>query len=132
MNPCKAISKVSVYNLIWPKILSWLFNLSGGPSEKIGILAGDRIIAVNDTAIAGVKMSTDEVMRRLKGPKGSLVNLTVLRRGVNEPLKFKVKRDRIPLYSLDASYIIQDKIGYIRINRFASTTAEEFAKAQKS
>ena len=83
--------------------------VSGGPSEKIGVLAGDRIIAVNDTAIAGVKMSTDEVMRRLKGPKGSVVNLTVLRRGVNELLKFKVKRDRIPLYSLDASYMIQDK-----------------------
>ena len=105
--------------------------VSGGPPEKIGILAGDRIVAVNDTAIAGVKMSTDEVMRRLKGPKGSLVYLTVLRRGVNELLKFKVKRDRIPLYSLDASYILQDKIGYIRVNRFASTTAEEFAKALK-
>ena len=105
--------------------------VSGGPSEKIGILAGDRIIAVNDTAIAGVKMSTDEVMRRLKGPKGSIVNLTVLRRGIKDLLSFKVKRDRIPLYSLDASYMIQDKIGYIRINRFASTTADEFTKAFK-
>lgn len=105
--------------------------VSGGPSEKIGILAGDRIIAVNDTAIAGVKMNTDEVMRRLKGPKGTTVNLKVLRRGVPDLLNFTVKRDRIPLYSLDASYIIKDKIGYIRISRFASTTADEFIKALK-
>lgn len=105
--------------------------VSGGPSEKIGILAGDRIIAVNDTAIAGVKMSTDEVMRRLKGPKGTTVNLKILRRGVKDLLYFTVKRDRIPLYSLDAHYMIQDKIGYVRINRFASTTADEFANALK-
>jgi len=103
--------------------------VSGGPSERVGILAGDRIVTVNDTVIAGVKMSTDEIMRRLRGPKGSIVHLKVLRRGVKDLLGFTVKRDRIPLYSLDASYMIQDKIGYVRISRFASTTAEEFSKA---
>lgn len=103
--------------------------VSNGPSEKVGILAGDRIVAVNDTAIAGVKMSTEDIMSRLRGPKGSKVNLSIVRRGVGEPLVFTVKRDKIPIYSLDASYIIQPKVGYIRINRFGATTAEEFKKA---
>lgn len=105
--------------------------VSGGPSEKVGILAGDRIVAVNDTAIAGVKMSTEEIMKRLRGPKGSKVDLTIVRRGVQDPLIFNVKRDKIPILSLDASYMIQPKIGYIRINRFGATTAEEFRKAMK-
>jgi carboxyl-terminal processing protease len=103
--------------------------VSNGPSEKVGILAGDRIVAVNDTAIAGVKMSTKEIMGRLRGPKDSSVNLTVVRRGVADPIVFTVKRDKIPIYSLDASYIIQPKIGYIRVNRFGATTFEEFKKA---
>lgn len=105
--------------------------VSNGPSEKTGILAGDRIIAVNDTVIAGVKMSTEDIMRRLRGPKDSKVNLTILRRGVKEPLLFNVKRDKIPIFSLDAAYIIQPKIGYIRINRFGATTAQEFLKSLK-
>ena len=103
--------------------------VSGGPSEKAGILAGDRIVMVEDTLIAGVKMSTEDIMRRLRGPKDSKVNLKILRRGVKELLPFTVKRDKIPVYSLDASYMIKDKIGYIRINRFAATTHEEFKKA---
>ena len=105
--------------------------VSNGPSEKVGILAGDRIIAVNDSAIAGVKMSTEDIMKRLRGPKGSKVNLTIVRRGVQDPLVFTVKRDKIPILSLDASYMIQPKIGYIRVNRFGATTAEEFKKAMK-
>ena len=105
--------------------------VSNGPSEKVGILAGDRIIAVNDSAIAGVKMSTEDIMKRLRGPKGSKVNLTIVRRGVQDPLVFTVKRDKIPILSLDASYMIQPKIGAIRINRFGATTAEEFKKAMK-
>lgn len=105
--------------------------VSNGPSEKIGILAGDRIIAVNDTTIAGVKMSTEDIMSRLRGPKDSKVKLTILRRGVKDPLVFTVKRDKIPILSLDAAYMIQPKIGYIRINRFGATTAEEFVKALK-
>ena len=106
--------------------------VSGGPSEKAGILAGDRIIQVNDTLIAGVKMSTEEVMRRLRGKKGTEVNLKIMRRGVDELLSFTVKRDKIPVYSLDASYMVTDKTGYIRINRFAATTGKEFSEALSS
>lgn len=105
--------------------------VSNGPSEKVGILAGDRIVAVNDTSIAGVKMSTEDIMLRLRGPKGSVVNLSIIRQGVKDPLIFKVTRDKIPIFSLDAAYMIEPKIGYIRINRFGATTAEEFVKAMK-
>ena len=105
--------------------------VSGGPSEKVGILAGDRITAVNDTAIAGVKMPQEEIMSRLRGPKGTEVDLTVVRRGVHEPLLFHVKRDKIPIYSLDAAYMIDARIGYIRINRFGATTTDEFMEALK-
>ena len=103
--------------------------VSGGPSEKAGILAGDRITQVNDTAIAGVKMSTEDIMRRLRGPKGSKVRLGVVRRGMPSLLHFTVQRDKIPIYSLDASYMIAPRIGYIRINRFGLTTHDEFIKA---
>lgn len=103
--------------------------VSNGPSEKVGILAGDRIVAVNDTVIAGVKMSTEDIMRHLRGPKDSKVDLTIIRRGMNEPLIFTVKRDKIPIFSLDASHMIQPQTGYIRINRFGATTTEEFRKA---
>lgn len=106
--------------------------VSNGPSEKVGILAGDRIVAVNDTAIAGVKMGTEEIMSRLRGPKDSEVNLTIVRRGVDDNLHFTVKRDKIPILSLDASYMIQPQTGYIRINRFGATTAEEFSEALKT
>ncbi|MDR0976454.1 MAG: PDZ domain-containing protein [Prevotellaceae bacterium] len=103
--------------------------VSGGPSEKAGIAAGDRITAVNGAPIAGVKMSTDEIMSRLRGPKGTTVNLTVVRREVKAPLAFTVKRDKIPIHSLDAAYMIQPRTGYIRVNRFSATTTEEFLAA---
>jgi peptidase, S41 family len=103
--------------------------VSGGPSEKVGILAGDRIIVVNDTVIAGVKMSTEDVMRRLRGKRGTEVTVKVMRRGVKELLPFTIKRDKIPVYSLDASYMVDKKIGYIRVNRFAATTGKEFTDA---
>ena len=105
--------------------------VSGGPSEKVGILAGDRIVTVNDTAIAGVKMGTEDIMKRLRGPKGTEVELGVLRRGVDGLLPFTVERDKIPIHSLDAAYMIQPRTGYIRVNRFAATTGEEFLKALK-
>ena len=106
--------------------------VSGGPSEKVGIRAGDRIIMVNDTLIAGVKMTTDDITCRLKGPKGTKVDVKVVRRGVDEPISFTIKRDKIPVYSLDASYMITPKIGYIKINRFGATTYEEFMDALAS
>ena len=103
--------------------------VSGGPSEKVGILAGDRIIEVNDTVIAGVKMNTEEVMRRLRGKKGTKVDVKVMRRGVKELLPFTIKRDKIPVYSLDAAYMVNGSIGYIRVSRFAATTGQEFTDA---
>jgi len=103
--------------------------VSGGPSEKVGILAGDRITAVEDTLIAGVKMSTEEIMSRLRGPKGSVVKLTIIRRDIDEPLTFDVKRDKIPIYSLDASYMITPTTGYIRLNKFGANTIEEIQAA---
>ena len=106
--------------------------VAGGPSEKVGIRAGDRIVMVNDTLIAGVKMSTEDIMRRLKGPKGTKVNVKVVRRGVDEQLSFTIERDKIPVYSLDASYMMTPRIGYIKINRFGATTHAEFMEALAS
>ncbi len=103
--------------------------VSGGPSEKVGILAGDMIVSVNDTAIAGVKMSKEEIMKRLRGPKGTKVNLGIIRRGVKGVQKFTVTRDKIPVYTIDAAYMIDPTTGYIRISSFGATTNAEFTKA---
>ena len=102
--------------------------VSKGPSEKVGIMAGDRIVSVNDTAIAGVKMAREEIMRRLRGPKGTKVRLGIVRRGVAETLKFTVKRDKIPVKSVDAVYMIRPGVGYIRIGNFGATTYAEFMR----
>lgn len=102
-----------------------------GPSEKVGIQAGDRIVMVNDTAIAGVKMSREDIMRRLRGPKGTKVVLGVVRRGVDGMLSFTVKRDRIPIKSIDAVYMIYPGVGYIRIGNFGATTYDEFMEGME-
>lgn len=103
--------------------------ISGGPSERAGLMAGDRIIAVEDEPIAGVRKSTNEVVSMLKGKKGTEVNISVLRRGVADPMSFSIIRDKIPSYSLDIAYMPGDDIGYIRLNKFAVTTHQEFATA---
>lgn len=105
--------------------------VAGGPSERIGILAGDRIIAVNDTAIAGVKMKRSTIMKKLRGPKGTNVDVTVLRPSGSkmDTIDFRITRADIPIYSIDASYMADPKTGYIRINRFAEKTNEEFEQA---
>ena len=103
--------------------------VTNGPSEKVGIQAGDRIIAVNDTAIAGVKMSKEEIMKRLRGPKGTKVRLAIIRRGIGERLTFLVTRAKIPVKTLDAWYMISPGTGYIRIGSFGATTYDEFMKA---
>ena len=100
-----------------------------GPSERVGILAGDRIVSVNDTAIAGVKMSKEDIMKRLRGAKGSKVRLGVVRRGIAGILQFTVVRDKIPVKTLDAAYMIRPHVGYIRIGSFGVTTYNEFMKA---
>ena len=103
--------------------------VSNGPSERVGILAGDRIVTVNDSAIAGVKMSKEEIMRRLRGPRGSKVRLGIVRRGIKGVLTFVVVRDKIPVKTLDAYYMIRPTIGYIRIGSFGLTTYKVFMEA---
>ena len=103
--------------------------VTNGPSEKVGIIAGDRIVSVNDTAIAGVKMSKEEIMKRLRGPKGTVVRLGIVRQGIKDLLKFTVVRDRIPVKSVDAAYIIRPGIGYIRVGSFGATTHQEFLES---
>lgn len=104
----------------------------GGPSEKVGVMAGDRIIAVNDTAIAGVKMSRTDIMKRLRGPKGTKVDITIKRNGEKKPLHFVITRDKIPVKSLDAAYLIEPGTGYVRLGNFGITTHREFMQAVDS
>lgn len=105
--------------------------VSGGPSERVGLLAGDRIIAVNDTVIAGVGMKNTDIMKKLRGPKGTDVNVKVKRQqgGAPEIIDFTITRADIPIYSVEAAYMADPKTGYIRINRFAAETAKEVATA---
>ena len=103
--------------------------ITKGPSERAGIMAGDRIVGVADTAIAGVKMSREEIMRRLRGPKGTVARLKVVRSGIKDTLHFNVVRDKIPVKSIDAAYMITPTVGLIRIGNFGATTYEEFMTA---
>ena len=105
--------------------------VNNGPSEKVGILAGDRIVTVNDTAIAGVKMKREDIMRRLRGPKGTVVKLGVLRMGLEEQLTFSVKRDKIPVTSLEAAYMATPTTGLIRFGSFGRTTYNEVMEAMQ-
>lgn len=100
-----------------------------GPSEKVGIVAGDRIITVNDTAIAGVKMPREEIMKRLRGLRGTKVKLGISRNGIKGLLYFTVTRDKIPVKSIDAVYMIRPGIGYVRMDNFGATTYDEFMDA---
>ena len=99
--------------------------IKGGPSEKVGLMSGDRIIAVDDSAFVGKVVNNNSAMRKLKGEKGSKVKLGIYRPGVKEPLAFTVVRGDIPVKSVDTYYMLTDKIGYIKINKFAETTYAE-------
>jgi len=103
--------------------------VSGGPSDKIGITAGDRIIKVDGTNVAGIGITFEDVFAMLRGKKGSRVIVSVLRRKVPSLIDFEIIRDKIPIYSIDASYMVDDDIGYIKINRFSMTTLDEFNEA---
>ncbi len=105
--------------------------ISGGPSQKVGILPGDKIIQVNDTTIAGVKMGNQEVVKRLRGPKGTVVNVKIQRRGVPGLMEFRIVRDKIPITSIDASYMVTHNVGYIRLSRFGVTSGTEFKMAER-
>jgi carboxyl-terminal processing protease len=99
----------------------------GGPSEALGILAGDKILKIDDTSAVGIKR--EDVPKKLRGPKGTKVKVSILRVGLKSLLEFEIIRDKIPLYSIDVSYMVDDKIGYIYVNRFSATTKDEFEKS---
>ncbi len=101
----------------------------GGPSEKLGIKSGDRIIKVNDSTVAGVKITNKKVFDKLRGPSGSKVKVSVKRSGMSKLLDFTIVRDAIPIYSIDVSYLVKPGIGYIKVSRFAETTYDEYLKA---
>jgi carboxyl-terminal processing protease len=103
--------------------------ISGGPSERTGIRSGDRIITVNGDTVAGKKMNNADLMKRLRGKKGTEVNVGILRRGNKELLDFRIIRDKIPIHSIDAAYKVSDNIGYIRLSRFAASSKNEFDEA---
>ncbi len=103
--------------------------ISGGPAEKVGMLAGDRIIKVDDLAAVGDSIKNDWVFKHLRGKKGSKVKVTALRKGRNEPIVFDITRDKIPINSIDTWFMIDKNTGYIRLNRFAQTSNEEFSEA---
>ena len=103
--------------------------IPGGPSEEEGLLAGDKIVTIDDSLFAGKKITNNDVIKNLKGEKGSKVKLGIMRSGIEHLVYYTVTRDKIPLYSVDVSYMVDDKIGYIKISRFAQTTHDEFVKA---
>ena len=102
--------------------------IPGGPSEKLGLQAGDKILYVNDSLVAGKNISDEKVMSLLKGPRGTVVRIKILRKGEKELIPFEITRDKIPMYSVDVDYMVNNYIGYIRINTFAMTTFDEFMK----
>jgi carboxyl-terminal processing protease len=101
----------------------------GGPSEKLGIRAGDRIVKIDSQLVAGVGIKSNDVFKKLRGKKGTIVNVSIARRSEKNLLDFTITRDKIPIYSLDAAYMVDKEIGYIKLNRFGATTMEEFHKA---
>ena len=106
--------------------------IANGPSEKVGILPGDRIIIVDMDTVAGVSMPSDSIVNRLRGPKGTKVKVYIHRKSVKELIPFEIIRDNIPLYSVDVAYMAAEGIGYIKINKFSRTTFEEFTDAYRS
>jgi carboxyl-terminal processing protease len=105
--------------------------IAGGPSERVGVLAGDKIIKIDGENVAGKKITNKFVFSKLRGAKGTKVTISVLRRGEKELLDFNITRDRIPIYSIDAVYMVDNETGYIKLDRFAQTTDKEFESALK-
>jgi len=106
--------------------------IADGPSEKVGLLAGDRIVIVDDSLIAGVGIGNEGAIKMLKGPRGTKVDIKVHRRGIKGLLDFTIVRDVIPTYSVDIAYMPSDTLGYIKVSKFSATTYEEFAVALRS
>ncbi len=105
--------------------------ISGGPSEALGIRSGDRIVKIDGQLVAGTKIKNEEVIKKLRGKKGTKVKVDIARRTVKELIPYTITRDKIPIYSLDASYMINEQTGYIKLNRFAEKTYEEYMDAFK-
>jgi carboxyl-terminal processing protease len=103
--------------------------ISGGPSEKLGLRAGDRIVKIDGNSVANIGIKNNDVLKKLRGNKGTKVKVDVYRRGNNELIPFTITRDKIPLYSVDAAYMVTPTVGYIKISRFADSTVEEFKQA---
>jgi len=116
------------FNMMTDTILV-ISTIPGGPSEKVGLMAGDKIIYVNDSLVAGKQLSDEKVMGMLKGPRGTVVRIKLLRKGYKDLIPFEITRDKIPIASVDVSYMINDHTGYIKINNFAMTTYDEFMKS---
>ncbi|MDP4206221.1 MAG: S41 family peptidase, partial [Bacteroidota bacterium] len=105
--------------------------ISGGPSQKVGILPGDRIVRVDDTVIYGKKVTNQQVMQHLRGPKGTKVKVGIVRKGIRALLNFNIVRDEIPIYSVDVAYKIDNKTGFVKVSRFSDKTYDEFMVALK-
>ncbi len=105
--------------------------ISGGPSEILGIQPGDRIVKIEGKNVAGIKIANNDVMQKLRGPGGTKVRISVFRKGAKKLIDYAITRGKIPIYSIDASYMIDAKIGYIKLSRFAATTYEEYMNAFK-
>jgi len=100
--------------------------ISGGPSERLGIRSGDKIVIIDDEVVAGVGIKNKGVIDRLRGEKGTEVNVEIKRSGLNELIDFTITRDKIPIFSVDASFMATPEIGYLKVNRFSATTMKEF------
>ncbi len=116
------------FNMLTDTVLI-ISTIPGGPSEKVGVMAGDKIIYVGDSLIAGQGIADEDIMGMLKGPRGTEVNIKVLRKGVEDMIPFTIVRDKIPIYSIDVAYMVNDNTGFIKINRFSMTTYDEFIEA---
>lgn len=117
---------------VFQDTLMVMTTIPGGPSEQVGLRPGDRIIKVDTKNIAKIGLKTADVFKLLRGDKGTKVNLTVIRKGEHAPLEFTIIRDKIPIFSLDASFMLNKETAYIKLNKFAATTIDEYKEAMKS
>jgi carboxyl-terminal processing protease len=116
------------FNILYDSIIV-VEPISGGPSEKVGLRAGDRIVIIDSEKVTGIGITSSGVRKRLLGAKGTIVNISVFRRSEKELLDFTITRDKIPINSLDAAYMLDKETGYVRFNKFAATTEKEFVAA---
>ena len=117
---------------IYQDTLMVMTTIPGGPSELVGLRPGDRIVKVNEKNIVGIKLKNQDVFKLLRGDKGTKVNLVIIRKGEKAPLEFTIIRDKIPIFSLDAAFLLNKETAYIKLNKFAATTIAEYKDALKS